>query len=50
MGQPPDEVAEKAMQGIMENELFVFTHPEFRNLVEDRFQRILTAYPSPPAS
>jgi NAD(P)-dependent dehydrogenase (short-subunit alcohol dehydrogenase family) len=50
MGQSPDEVAERAMQGIMENELFVFTHPEFRNLVEDLFQRILTAYPSPPAS
>src|SRR5262249_56577283 len=45
MGQPPDEVAEKVMRGIMENELFVFTHPEFRNLVEDRFQRVLTAYP-----
>ena len=50
MGQPPDEVAEKVMRGIMENELYVFTHPEFRNLLDDRFQRILTAYPSPPAS
>ena len=40
MGQPPDEVAEKAMRGIMENELFGFTHPEFRSAVEDRFQRI----------
>jgi len=50
VGQPPDEVAEKAMRGIMANELFVFTHPEYRNLVEDRFQRILAAYPSPPAA
>jgi predicted ATPase len=50
MGQPPDDVAEKVMRGIMENELFIFTHPEFRNLIEDRFQRILAANPSPPAS
>ena len=49
MGQPPDEVAEKVMRGIMENELFVFTHPELRNWVEDRFQRILSAYPAPCA-
>jgi NAD(P)-dependent dehydrogenase (short-subunit alcohol dehydrogenase family) len=45
LGQPPDEIAEKAMRGIMENQLFVFTHPEFRNFVEERFQRILAAYP-----
>ena len=50
MGQSPQEVAEKAMRGVMENELFVFTHPEFRNLLEDRFQRILSAYPSPAAA
>jgi hypothetical protein len=50
MGQPPDEVAEKVMRGIMENELFIFTHPELRNWVEDRFQKILTAYPAPPVS
>ena len=50
MGQPPDEVAEKVMRGIMEDELFVFTHPEFRNLIEDRFRKILAAYPSPPGS
>jgi hypothetical protein len=47
MGQPPDQVAERAMRGIMEEELFVFTHPEYRFLVEDRFQRILAAYPKP---
>jgi NAD(P)-dependent dehydrogenase (short-subunit alcohol dehydrogenase family) len=50
MGQPPDEVAEKAVRGIMESELFVFTHPEFRSFVEDRFQRILAVYPSPQAA
>jgi NAD(P)-dependent dehydrogenase (short-subunit alcohol dehydrogenase family) len=48
LGQSSDEVAEKALRGIIENELFVFTHPEFRSFVEERFQRILDAYPSPP--
>ena len=48
MGYPPDEVAKKVMQGIMENELFIFTHPELRSWIEDRFQKILTAYPVPP--
>jgi NAD(P)-dependent dehydrogenase (short-subunit alcohol dehydrogenase family) len=47
MGQPPDQVAERAMRGIMQDELFVFTHPEYRFLVEERFQRILAAYPQP---
>jgi NAD(P)-dependent dehydrogenase (short-subunit alcohol dehydrogenase family) len=50
MGHSPDDVAEKVMRGIMENELFVFTHPETRNWVEDRFRKILSAYPSPPTS
>jgi NAD(P)-dependent dehydrogenase (short-subunit alcohol dehydrogenase family) len=47
MGQTPEEVAQKAMRGIMENELFVFTHPEYRGMVEERFQRILAAHPTP---
>jgi NAD(P)-dependent dehydrogenase (short-subunit alcohol dehydrogenase family) len=50
LGQSPDEVAEKAIRGIMENELFVFTHPEYRSFVEERFQRILAVYPSPQAA
>jgi NAD(P)-dependent dehydrogenase (short-subunit alcohol dehydrogenase family) len=45
MGQTPEEIAQKAMRGIMENELFVFTHPEYRGIVEERFQRILAAHP-----
>ena len=49
LGQSPDGVAEKAIRGIIENELFVFTHPEYRSFVEERFQRILAACPSPQA-
>lgn len=44
-GQEPDEVAEKVMRAIKENELYIFTHPEFRSPLEERFQRILAAYP-----
>lgn len=44
-GMDPDEVAEKVMNGIKENELFIFTHPEWRSTVEEHFQRMLAAYP-----
>jgi NAD(P)-dependent dehydrogenase (short-subunit alcohol dehydrogenase family) len=44
-GQEPDEVAEKVMRAIKENELYIITTPEFRSEVEGRFQRILAAYP-----
>jgi short-subunit dehydrogenase len=44
-GLEPDKVAEKLMHAIKQNELYVFTHPELRNYIEERFQRILAAYP-----
>ena len=46
-GQEPEQVAEKVMRAIRENELYIFTHPELRSALEDRSQRILTAYPQP---
>jgi hypothetical protein len=45
LGHDPDDVAEKVLNGIKENQLYIFTHPEFRVLIEERFQRILSAYP-----
>jgi NAD(P)-dependent dehydrogenase (short-subunit alcohol dehydrogenase family) len=45
LGQEPDNVAEKVMRAIQENKLYVFTHPEYRNFLEERFDRILAAYP-----
>jgi hypothetical protein len=45
-GREPDEIAEKTMRGIRDNELYIFTHPEMRGALEDRFQRILAAYPN----
>jgi len=44
-GREPDEIAEKTMRGISSNELYIFTHPELRPMLEERFQRILAAYP-----
>ena len=32
-------------QGIKENELFIFSHPEWRSQLEAHFQRMLAAYP-----
>ena len=44
-GVDPDEIAEKVIHGIKENELFIFSHPEWRSTLEEHFQRILAAYP-----
>ena len=44
-GMDPAEVAEKVIHGIQENELFIFSHPEWRSTVEEHFQRMLAAYP-----
>jgi NAD(P)-dependent dehydrogenase (short-subunit alcohol dehydrogenase family) len=46
-GVEPDEIAEKVMRAIKDDELYIFTHPELRGLLEARFQRILAAYPTP---
>ena len=44
-GMDPDEVAEKAMHGIKENQLYIFSHPEWRSTLEEQYQQILAAYP-----
>jgi len=43
-GLDPDEVAAKVMHAIQEDELYIFTHPEYRAFIEERFQLILAAY------
>ena len=40
----PNEVAEKVMHGIEENELYIFSDPEWRSTLEEHFQRMLAAY------
>jgi NAD(P)-dependent dehydrogenase (short-subunit alcohol dehydrogenase family) len=44
-GMDPNEVAAKVMIGIKENQLFIFSHPEWRSTVEEHFQRMMAAYP-----
>jgi NAD(P)-dependent dehydrogenase (short-subunit alcohol dehydrogenase family) len=43
-GMSPDEVAARVMAAIRDDDLYVFTHPEMRAALEDRFRRILAAY------
>ena len=43
-GIDPAEVARLALAAIRDNELYVFTHPEYRDVVEERFRAILAAF------
>jgi NAD(P)-dependent dehydrogenase (short-subunit alcohol dehydrogenase family) len=43
-------VGERVVEAVQANELYVFTHPEFRGVVEARFERILAAFDSAAAS
>jgi NAD(P)-dependent dehydrogenase (short-subunit alcohol dehydrogenase family) len=42
-GIDPQDVARRVITAIRNNELYVFTHPEMRNAVEERFRDILVA-------
>jgi hypothetical protein len=44
-GMDPNEVAEKVMHGIKENQPYIFSHPEWRSALEEHYQRMLAAYP-----
>jgi NAD(P)-dependent dehydrogenase (short-subunit alcohol dehydrogenase family) len=43
-GLEPAEVAARTLEGIKDGDLYIFTHPGMRKLVEKRFQRIAQAY------
>jgi NAD(P)-dependent dehydrogenase (short-subunit alcohol dehydrogenase family) len=43
-GMSPDEVAARVLAAIRDNDLYIFTHPAMRGMVEERFRRILAAY------
>jgi NAD(P)-dependent dehydrogenase (short-subunit alcohol dehydrogenase family) len=40
-----EECGERVLQGIRRNELFIFTHREFREGVEERMQAMLVSFP-----
>jgi NAD(P)-dependent dehydrogenase (short-subunit alcohol dehydrogenase family) len=43
-GIEPSEVAARTLQGIKEDDLYIFTHPAMRALIDKRFARIAAAY------
>jgi len=43
-GIDPDEVAQRVLAAIRDDELYIFTHPEGRGVIEERFQAILAAF------
>jgi hypothetical protein len=42
-GLEPSDVAARVLTAIREDELYVFTHPEMRAELEDRFAAIMAA-------
>lgn len=49
-GIPVEPVANRVIEAIHDNDLYVFTHPEFKPMVEMRFNRILEAFDKSAAS
>jgi NAD(P)-dependent dehydrogenase (short-subunit alcohol dehydrogenase family) len=45
-GMPPLEVAERVLQGIRNNDLYIFPHAEFREELQEVFGEVLGALPS----
>jgi hypothetical protein len=43
-GLDPETVAQRVMSAVRDNDLYIFTHPEYRGAVEERFGKILTAF------
>jgi NAD(P)-dependent dehydrogenase (short-subunit alcohol dehydrogenase family) len=46
-GMDPAEVAERTIEGIRQNSLYIFPHAEYRDELEAHFQDILDAFPAP---
>ena len=48
VGMAPDEVAERVLRGIRRNQLYLFTHAEFRDELKGMFDEMLAALPDEP--
>jgi Fe-S-cluster formation regulator IscX/YfhJ len=44
-GMEPEEIGEKVLRGIQRNDLYIFTHPEFKDELRTLFDEILAALP-----
>jgi NAD(P)-dependent dehydrogenase (short-subunit alcohol dehydrogenase family) len=49
-GIPVEPVAERVLEGVLDNDLYIFTHPEMKGAVEARFAGILAAFDKSAAS
>jgi len=49
-GIPTGPVAERVLEGVLDNDLYIFTHPEMKGAVEARFANILAAFDKSAAS
>jgi hypothetical protein len=49
LGMDPGEVAEAELQGVRENRLYIFSHPEFRDEVREICEEMLAAMPDKAA-
>jgi NAD(P)-dependent dehydrogenase (short-subunit alcohol dehydrogenase family) len=43
-----EEAGERVLQGVRRNDLFILTHPEFRDGVRERAEALLNAFPAEP--
>ncbi len=43
-GIPVEPVANRVVEGVKDNDLYIFTHPEFKAVTQARFDRILAAF------
>ena len=43
-GMDPTDVARRVVAAVRDDELYIFTHPEMRSAVEERFEAILAAF------
>ncbi len=43
-----EEAGERVLHGVRRNDLFILTHPEFREGVRERAEALLNAFPDEP--
>jgi hypothetical protein len=49
LGMDPVLVGERTLAGIRRNDLYIFSHPEFKDEVKAIFDDVLAAFPEPTA-
>ena len=48
MGMEPAEIGEKILRGILNDDLYIFTHPDHKEEVARDFEEIMAAFPDEP--